>query len=139
MVPVPREHVLDVMRWVLFRAADEDSEGTGRDAARVAQLLDGLDERTRSLALLVAKATVEDTPLRLTDAADELGLESQTVTVLIRDLNQRAMWGRSVIRTQAEKAIGVHGQTGKVSYLMMRPDIARLIRTTARASRTRSG
>src|SRR6266540_2109515 len=56
MVPVPSEYVLDVMRWVLFRAADEDASALKQDEDRVLELIRDADEFTRSLLAVVAAA-----------------------------------------------------------------------------------
>jgi hypothetical protein len=133
MVPVPAEHVLDVMRWVLFRAPDEDYETVARDAARVANFMSDADDLTRSVVLRVAEATATDEPLRLSDVASELDKDGQTINAVIRDANAVALGAeRPLIEIRFESAIGVHGQTGKVSFLGMRPHLARQIRMSAR-------
>jgi hypothetical protein len=135
MVPVPAEHVLDVMRWVLFRAPDEDYETVARDAARVADFMADADDLTRSVLLRVAEATLTDEPLRLSDVATELDSEAQSINSVIRRANLVALGEeRALIEIRFESAIGVHGQTGKVSFLGMRPHLARQVRSVARAN-----
>jgi hypothetical protein len=130
MVPVPAEHVLDVMRWVLFRAPDEDYETVARDAARVTNFMSEADELTRTVLLRVAEATMTDEPLRLSDVAGELDKDAQTINAVIRDANNVALGAeRPLIEIRFESAIGVHGQTGKVSFLGMRPHLARQVRS----------
>jgi len=127
--------VLDVMRWVLFRTPDESGETSGRDHARAVQLVSELDDLKRSLLLLVAKSTLKDDSLRLTDAADELGQDAQTITDAVRALNHQALWGgRDIVTLRAETTVSIHGQRGKKSYLTMRPEVARLVRAAARSA-----
>jgi hypothetical protein len=130
MVPVPSEHVLDVMRWVLFRAPNDDVHSGMRDLARIQKVADEADEATRALLRRVADATVTDTPLRLTDVADELNQEPAALTELIRNLNSTVLGaGREVIRVSNEPGVGVYGKMGAVSFLVMRGEHARLIRS----------
>lgn len=135
MVPVPSEYVLDVMRWVLFRAPDEDSDNGMRDGLRLKNVLEEADELTRSLLVLVAKATIADNiPVRLTDAAEDLGQDAATLRAALRDLNLYALeGGRTLVKVSNEAAVGVHGRTGKISFLAMRPDHARLVRAAVKA------
>ena len=73
MVPVPAEHVLDVMRWVLFRTPEEDGVNDMRDRARLSTFMADATDVTRSILARVARAAVNDDPLRLSDVADDLG------------------------------------------------------------------
>src|SRR6266545_7270739 len=134
MVPVPSEYVLDVMRWVLFRAADEDASALKQDEDRVLGLIRDADEFTRSLLAVVAAATVKDRPLRLRDLADELGRDGQAVIRAIRTLNQTVLEeGRDLLEVRSEKAVGVHGKTGTTLYVSMRPAVAPIVRAATRA------
>ncbi len=135
MVPVPAEHVLDVMRWVLFRAPDDESEADVRDGARVYEFVIQSDELTRSVLDRVATAAIADEPLRIGDLAAEFDQEGQIINGLIRGANATALGAaRPIVEVRAETAIGVHGQTGKVSFLGMRLDLARQIRAAVRAA-----
>jgi hypothetical protein len=130
MVPVPSEHVLDVMRWVLFRAPNDDVHSGMRDLARIQKVAEEADDATRTLLRRVADATVTDTPLRLTDVADELNQEPAALNELIRNLNATVLGaGREVIRVSNEPGVGVFGKMGAVSFLVMRGEHARLIRS----------
>jgi len=122
------------MRWVLFRAPDDENQAPERDAARVVQLLDELDEDKRALMVLVAKAVAKEDSLTVRDAAQELGQEPQAVTEGIRLINQQALWTKDVMTLRKEPKVGALGQTHKVSYVTMRPDIARLVRAAARSA-----
>jgi hypothetical protein len=133
MVPVPSEHVLDIMRWVMFRAP-EQGDGTGRDAARVLDVMAKADDVERALLLRVAEATVRREEVRLEDAAAELDLSAKDLGSLVSRLNHKALGGRrTLVRVRGETDVGIRGKRGRVSYLEMRPDMARIIRDTAKA------
>ena len=134
MVPVPSQYVLDVMRWVLFRVPDEEGQAARRDASRVVQLLEELDEDKRALLLLVAKAVGKDDTLGVTDAAEELGVQPQVVIDGLRAINRQALWGKDIMTLRTEPKVGVLGQAGTVSFVTLRPDIARLVRAAARSA-----
>ena len=133
MVPVPSEYVLDVMRWVLFRAPDEAGDGTMRDEARVRAVLTDASELERSLLLLVARGALENEPPTVTDVAVELDQSAQAIGLIVGTLNQKA-GGTDIVKVQDETAIGVQGKTGRIAFLAMRREIARLIRAEAKAT-----
>jgi hypothetical protein len=138
LVPVPSEYVLEVMRWVLFRATDEQADSSGRDLARVVALLDELTEVERSVLALIAKSVWEDDSLTLRDAAQDLDQPAEVVGEAVRAINRKAMWGREVVTLRPETAVGVLGQHGMASVLTMWPDTARMVRTATRAPRVPS-
>jgi hypothetical protein len=125
--------VLDVMRWVLFRAPDEQGHSSGRVLARIKTLLNDLDDFQRSLLVLVAKSVGDEDSLTLRDAADELGHPPQQIGEAVRALNQTAAWGREVVTLRPETTVGVRGHHGKISVLTMSPETARAVRTAMRS------
>lgn len=133
MVPVPSEFVLDVMRMVIFRAPDDEEVGDMRDEARLVALLREADDATRRLLLLVAGATHDDTPLRFSDAADELEVDGEALRALLAAVNAETLGaGRQLIGVTDEIAVRVHGNVGRNRYLVMRPEHARMLRAAAR-------
>jgi len=133
LVPVPAEHVLEIMRWVLFRA-DEGSAGeSGVDVARVTALASEAEPEIRRLLELVAVATIKNEPLRLRDLADELGRETAEVSEVIEVLNATTLDGdRELIEVRSETAVGVTGQRGTIAFVAMRVDLARAARLAVR-------
>lgn len=129
LVPVPAEYVLDVMRWVLFRS---DAEGTGdvdADVARVTALLANAEPEVRALLEVVAEATIRNEPVRMRDLADELGQVSADVSDAIEALNASTLdGGRELLEVRSETAVGVDGQKGRITYVSMRPLLARVVR-----------
>lgn len=134
MVPVPAEHVLDVMRWVLFRTPEEDGVNDMRDRARLSAFMADATDVTRSILARVARAAVNDDPLRLSDVADDLDLDTEVINATIKELNNFALGpGRVLVTVRMESAVGIAGNTGKIAYLSMRPNLARAVRELAKA------
>lgn len=137
MVPVPREHVLDVMRWVLFRTPDDDTGSGMRDGTPLRSALVEADDLARSLLSLIADAAVEGgRPLRLVDAAERLEAEPEALLAALTKVNGQALPdGRKLVRISNELAVGVEGNRGRLSFLEMRPEHARVVRAEVRAAR----
>jgi hypothetical protein len=134
LVPVPAEHVLDVMRWVLFRADEGDADPQAReDAARVTALVGRADPGVRGLLGLVADATIRKEALLLRDLADELGLTTGAVTEAIELLNAETLRDeRPVIELRKETALGITGVPARILYVGMRRELARVVRVALR-------
>jgi len=128
-VPVPAEHVLEVMRWVLFRTVEEEG-ARERDAASVRALLAGSDLRTRRLLYLVATRAIEGQPPRFRDVADELDEDRVAAQALVDELNQTALEdGRELLETWKELTVGLEGRQGTMVFIGMRPDLAQIVRS----------
>lgn len=136
LVPVPTEFVLDVMRWVIFRAPSDDEH----DAVRLTHMLAEADEATRSLLLAVATATAKDENLRLRDLADRLGRDAEEVRAAVKTLNQEVLdEGRPIVELRNETSVGVHGQTGTSVFVSMRSDLVRIVRASVRGPKGDAG
>src|SRR5690242_17401051 len=103
MVPVPEEHVVDVMQHVARLVARAsvvpwDDEG-------VAALFDEVDEASRSLLSLVARATVAGKELSDEEAAAQLELNVREVRGIVRDVNDVAQ------RTKREPLLALREAT----------------------------
>lgn len=128
LVPVPAEFVLDVMRWVLFRAQDTDTELVQLETEQVQRFLATADDPTRALLHRAAEATVKALPLALRDLADELDMEPPAVRDRIEQLNHEILEGdRELIELRADVNVGVHGRTGTTAFVSMRPALARSV------------
>jgi hypothetical protein len=104
-----------------------------RDEARVRTVLKEANDLERSLLLLVAKRALENDPPTVTDVAAEFDEPAQSIRVIVRTLNQRA-GNTEIVKVQDETAVGVLGKTGRIAFLAMRKEIARLIRAEAKAT-----
>ena len=103
MVPVPDEHVVEVMQYVARLVARAsvvpwDDEG-------VADLFDEVDEASRSLLSLVARTVVAGKELSDDDAAQRLELNLREVRGIVRDVNDTAQ------RTKREPLLGLREAT----------------------------
>jgi hypothetical protein len=133
LVPVPTEYVLDIMRWVLFRAADGDHELVGRDVEQLQQFIGGTDDATRALLQAVAEATARGEVLQLQELADGLEREPTAVREAIDKLNAEVLDdGRDLFELRTEAAVGVHGRTGRLVIVSMRPLLVRAVRSVMR-------
>src|SRR4051812_10210128 len=88
MVPVPEEHVIDVMQYVARLVARASIVPWDEEA--MSKLFGDVDEACRSLLSLVARATVADKEVIEQDAADLLELNVREVRDILRDLNDEA-------------------------------------------------
>ena len=129
MVPVPSEHVRDVMGWVLFRSHGYETGSGMRDKPKLRQAVAEADDLTRSLLSLVAGATAEGGRARLIDVAEQLDAEPDALLAALSEINEHALGdGRKLVRISNELAVGVDGKRGRLSFLEMRPEHARVVR-----------
>jgi hypothetical protein len=126
-VPVPEQHVYEIMQWVLFRSQDWTPGAVDEAAERIVAFVAQEGSATRTLFERVARAAMEQEPIRLRDLADELEITTATLTATVDDVNQRVLDGEPVIERRNETAVGIHGQTGQVAFLSMRLDLARRV------------
>jgi hypothetical protein len=125
MVPVPREHVLDVMRFVL----DRDLDGAiRRDRERMTKLL-GAEGILGPLLQLVAARMVENQPTRVREVADELGVAEQAVIGAVRGVNFDALEGGfdRVLRLREDTFRTADGREWNSLVVTMAPELARMV------------
>ena len=133
MVPVPSEFVMDVLRLVVFRGSEEESDLLG-EAIRLESLLERSEPLARSLIKVVASGTLAGNPVRFSDVVDVLETDAPTLTALIATINRGALGGgRELIGTSTEIARRVHGNIGRNKHLVMRPEHAQLLRSLTRS------
>lgn len=132
MVPVPEEHVEEAMAAVLHiihrgRRVDWDAES-------VNELFHEVDEATRSLLSIVARATITDKPLTQRDAADRIEITEREITALIRDLNDRAAEASRppMVQNKAVTQTLPNGRTREARALTMPSELAELVREAER-------
>jgi hypothetical protein len=133
MVPVPEEHVQDVMQFVLREVAKASQ--LPWDEESVTALFYEVDEASRSLLAYAARATIGGTDISETQVADMLQLRQREVAGIIRDLNERAskanrpplVAGRTVTETLP------NGRTVEKRVLWMSDDVAPAVSDAERA------
>jgi hypothetical protein len=86
MMPVPEEHVEEVMQFVLRAIARAAVQPW--DAESIGEVFHGVDEASRSLLAFVARASAEGSELDAMDAARKLQLTTREATAIMNELNQ---------------------------------------------------
>lgn len=134
MVPVPEEHVVDVMQHVARLVARASVVPWDDDA--IAELFDEADEASRSLLSLVARTTIAGKDLSDEDAAQQLELNVREVRGIVRDVNDVAQ------RTKREPALALrdatvvlrNGRSVQRRIFAMAEPVARALRAHERTS-----
>jgi hypothetical protein len=133
MVPVPEEHVQDVMQFVLREMAKAALEPWDEDSISV--LFHEVDEASRSLLAYVARASLSGTDISEVEAADKMQLRQREVAGILRDLNDRAakasrpplMGARTVTETLP------NGRIVEKRVLWISDDLAPIVRNAEKA------
>jgi hypothetical protein len=86
MMPVPEEHVEEVMQFVLRAIARAAVQPW--DAESISEIFDGVDEASRSLLAFVARASSEGSELDALEAARKLQLTTREAAAIMNELNQ---------------------------------------------------
>jgi hypothetical protein len=133
-VPVPEEHVYEVMRWVLFRSHEWTADAVERAVERIVAFASAEGPPMAALFERVASSAMQHDPLRLRDLADELDMPSQQLSAMVDDANERALDGEPVLERTTQGAVGIHGQAVHLAYLSMHIDIARRLHPALRRS-----
>jgi len=133
MVPVPSEHVREVISLVLLKSSSEGKNAV-RDLTRIRKLVSDSNGVTRAVLRLVADATVEDTPLSVAAVAEQLHEDETTIRGVLRDLDMRALDpDQALVRVHDESVVDAHGRRTRTSYLTMPPRRAELVHDALRA------
>jgi hypothetical protein len=133
MVPVPEEHVQDVMQFVLREVAKASVEPW--DEASVSQLFYELDEASRSLLAYTARASISGVEISEVQAADMMQLRPREVTGIVRELNERAAKDNrpSLVTALTVTETLPNGRTKEKRVLTMSEEIAGIVRDAERA------
>jgi predicted ATP-dependent protease len=133
MVPVPEEHVQDVMQFVLREVAKASLEPW--DEESVSKLFHEVDEEGRSLLAYAARAVVSGKELSEADAAALLQLRPREMAGLVRDINERAAQaGRpNLVMARVVSETLPNGRSMDKRVLSMSDDLAPLVRDAERA------
>jgi hypothetical protein len=134
MVPVPEEHVVDVMMHIA-RLVARASVVPWTDEA-VAELFDEVDEASRSVLSLVARTTVAGKDLSDEDAADKLELNVREVRAISRDINEVAQRGKRepLVALRETPVVLRNGRTVQKRLFVMAEPVARAIRAHERSA-----
>jgi hypothetical protein len=128
MVPVPEEHVLDVMRLVLRRSRAQEPLMEW-DSESVSEFLVDSDDDTRAIVLFVARATLVEEAIRIPGLSEALGLPVSTVLPAMGAANKRSLAaGRErILLMRSEAAVADDGTVTRVEEFAMPGRLAAMI------------
>jgi hypothetical protein len=133
MVPVPEEHVQDVMQFVVRLSSQASVEPWNEET--IAQLFEDIDEPARALLSAVAKGVIGGNPLSEADAAAIIGMTWREVAGIVRELNDVAAAAShpALLSRRPITATLPNGRTRDVRALTLDDDIAHLVHAADRA------
>lgn len=128
MMPVPEEHVQEVMGFILRtieRASVEDW-----DADSVASLFGEVDEAGRSLLAYVAKASLDGVELADRDAARQVQLSVREIAGIMNEFHALVReWNRPPIVTGRSVTERLpNGKIAEKRLLVMEPELAEFVK-----------
>ena len=132
-VPVPEEHVEDVMRFILRAMARASM--LSWDEESFADLWGDTDELGRALLAFVARATLEDVDLTDREAAEKVQVRPREVHALAAELAQESQRRRrpAIVTTQMVEDELPNGRIVEVRVLLMDAEVARFVAEAERA------
>ncbi|MFP5256347.1 MAG: hypothetical protein ACLGI8_10920 [Acidimicrobiia bacterium] len=132
MVPVPEEHVEEVMAFILREVARANLQPW--DAEAIATLFYEVDEASRSLLAYAARASMAGTDISEAQAADMLQLSTREVAGIMRDLNETAREASrpTLLGTRTVTETLPNGRTTEKRVLWMNSEVAPLVREAER-------
>jgi hypothetical protein len=133
MVPVPEDHVLEVMQFIVREMAEASAEPW--DGASIAEFFDDVDEASRSLLAYTARASLGATDLTEGQAATMMQIRQGDVAGITRELNDRAMKANrpALLVRRAITETLPNGRTAAKPVLWMSDEVAHLVREAERA------
>lgn len=133
MVPVPEEHVQDVMQFILREVAKASLEPW--DEESVSTLFHDIEEEGRSLLAYVARAIASGKEISEAEAAALLQLRPREMAGLVRDINERAAQANrpNLVFPRMVTETLPNGRTTDKRVLTMSDELAPLVRSAERA------
>jgi predicted ATP-dependent protease len=133
MVPVPEEHVQDVMQFIIREVAKASLEPWDEDS--VTQLFREVDEESRSLLAYAARVAITGKEISEAEAADLMQLRQREMAGIIRDLNERASKANRpiLLTTRTVTETLPNGRTVDKRVLWMSEEVAPLVHNAERA------
>jgi hypothetical protein len=133
MVPVPEEHVQDVMQFVLREVAKASLAPW--DEESVSELFREVDEESRSMLAYAARATISGKELTEVEVADLMQLRQREMAGIMRELNERASKANRPALVSARTVTETlpNGRTIEKRVLWMSEELAPLVHNAERA------
>jgi hypothetical protein len=134
MVPVPEEHVVDVMQHIARLVAR--ASVVPWDDTAVVELFEEVDEASRSLLSLAARATTTDKELSDEDAAARLELNVREIRSIVRDIVEVSQRNKRepILALRETSVVLRNGRTVQKRLFAMTDAVARAIRAHERKS-----
>jgi hypothetical protein len=132
MVPVPEEHVQEVMQLILSAAARAALEPWDEDS--ITELFHGVDELSRSLLSFVARAVLAGQELSEADAARKIQLSVRETLAIQRELNElaKAEDRPALINQRTITESLPSGRSTTTRVLSMEEEVAKLVSAAER-------
>lgn len=133
MVPVPEEHVEEVMQFMLRAMAKANQEDW--DAEGLTTLFAEVDELSKTLLSVVARSTLKGDDIFENDAARAVQLSQRETLAIIRELNELAREENrpSLLTRKLTTEVLPNGRTQDRWAITMEPEIAPLVADAERA------
>jgi len=132
MVPVPEQHVTEIMQRVLRLITQESMSDWDEDSVRL--LFSDADEPTRSLLSYVARSALLGKPLTDVAAAEAIQMSQRETSTIMRDANEasRNMSHPSILLLRGTTETLPNGRTVDLRLFVMPEATARMIRNVER-------
>jgi hypothetical protein len=134
MVPVPEEHVQEVMEYVIRTATRAQLQDWDLESAQ--KLFLDVDEACRSLLSIAARAAAAGKQLRDQEAADFIQLNVREMVGIIREVNEAANAANRppLLSTSTINEELPNGRLREQRVIVMAPVNARLFRSAERSA-----
>jgi hypothetical protein len=134
MVPVPEEHVVDVMQHVA-RLVARASVIPWDDEALI-ELFDEVDEISRSVLSIVARSATSGKDVSEEDVAQSIELNTRELRSIVRDINEVATRDKRepVLALRDASVVLRNGRTVQRRMFSMNEGVARMIKAYERSS-----
>jgi hypothetical protein len=128
MVPVPEEHVVEVMQYVTKLIAKSSLEPW--DQVSVEQLFLEANEGVRSLLSVVASAALAENDITASEAARALELKLRDLGDIMAPIDEAAKEGnfKPILVWEVAERIGPAGRPRQVRNLVMEREVAEMVR-----------
>jgi uncharacterized protein Yka (UPF0111/DUF47 family) len=133
MVPVPEEHVQDVMQFILREVSKASLVPWDRES--ISELFHEVDEAARSVLAYTARASLNGTDITEAQAAEMMQLRQREVVGIVRELNEQATKANrpSLVTTRTVTETLPNGRTKEKRVVSISDEVAPLVRDAERA------
>lgn len=132
MVPVPEEHVEEIMRAILRFQAQARTDPW--DEASIKELFADSDEAAKAVLTVVSRGVLSSGKIADQEAADAIEITNREVLGIVRELNEAAneLARPAIIHSRMETDVLPNGRMIERRVLSMPPELAIYIRDAER-------